>query len=126
MKEFKGIFEAHRAAVEMTYTDVCSISEYTSVKDDETGITSKVENTVSDGIPCRLSYEKTDTTNQQTGAAQRTLVTKLFLAPETAVKAGSKITVTRNGIAKAYCMSGEPAVYADHQEVMLNMFERWA
>jgi hypothetical protein len=124
--DFKGIFKTHRAAVEMTYTDVCSISEYVSIKDDETGITSKMENTVSDGIPCRLSYEKIDTVNQQTGAAERTLVTKLFLAPEIAVKAGSKITVANDGVTKAYCMSGEPAIYADHQEVMLQMFERWA
>jgi hypothetical protein len=124
--DFKDIFKTHRAAVEMTYTDVCSISEYVPVKDDETGITSKVENTVSDGIPCRLSYEKIDTVNQQTGAAERTIETKLFLAPEIAVKAGSKITVTNDGVTKAYSMSGEPAIYADHQEVMLQMFERWA
>jgi hypothetical protein len=124
--DFKSVFEAHRAAVEMTYTDICSISGYVSVKDEETGITSKVEKNISDGIPCRLSYEKTDTANQQTGAAERTLVTKLFLAPETEVKAGSKITITSNGVTRAYCMSGEPAIYADHQEVMLQMFERWA
>ncbi len=51
---------------------------------------------------------------------------KLFLAPEIRVNSGSRIAVTQNGISNEYCASGEPAVYDTHQEILLELAERWA
>ena len=51
---------------------------------------------------------------------------KVFLSPNVSIKAGSKLTVTQNGVTTAYKSSGVPAVYPTHQEIILTLFERWA
>jgi hypothetical protein len=52
--------------------------------------------------------------------------TKLFISPEVVVNAGSKIVVEQNGVKTEYSASGEPAVYASHKEIMLELFKGWA
>ena len=39
---------------------------------------------------------------------------------------GSKITVTQNGVTTDYASSGKPAVYETHQEVILELKEKWS
>lgn len=115
-----------RAAAQSLYEGVCSVVEYRDYTDETTKITRKAETTVLENQPCRLSFESKTAAVQSdtaTGAAQGT---KLFLAPETEIKAGSKIIVTQNGVTGEYAMSGKPAVYATHQEIMLELFRGWA
>lgn len=47
---------------------------------------------------------------------------KLFISPDVAIKAGSKIIVTQHGRTTEYSNSGVPAVYPTHQEIMLTLF----
>ncbi|MGE7114957.1 hypothetical protein [Lysinibacillus sp. NPDC047702] len=75
---------------------------------------------------CKLSYEKQTSTTPTGGPAVIAQTTKLFIAPELDIPAGSKIIVTQNGKTTEYSKSGEPAVYMDHQEIMLEAFERYA
>ena len=65
-------------------------------------------------------------TNQTDTAAQLVQTIKIFLAPEIRVQAGSKLTVTQNGVTTEYKSSGEPALYQTHQEIMLELFKGWA
>ena len=114
-----------RNAIESLYEGVCTISEYAAVKDATTKITTKQEVVVQSNIPCRLSYRYVRSVTQS-DAASVTQQIELFLAPEIAVKAGSKIIVTQNGRTTAYKNSGQPAVYTSHQQIILELFTGWA
>lgn len=114
-----------RVGLEMLYTDVCNISEYLSIKDPITHITNKQLVVIHENVPCRLSHK----TIQSTGDGAAPVVsqsTKLIIAPEIAIHAGSKISVTRNGVTTVYKQSGEPARYTNHQEIMLELEEDYA
>ncbi len=118
--------EAARKAVESTYNGVCNITEYGSVRDGKSKITRHEETVTAENLPCKLSFEKVAAAVQtDTGAAVAQGV-KLFIAPEAEVKSGSKVVVTQNGVTDAYSASGQPAVYASHQEIMLELFRGWA
>lgn len=59
-------------------------------------------------------------------ASIQTQTVKLFLKPEKIIEPGSKITVTQNGVTTDYASSGKPAVYETHQEVILELKEKWS
>lgn len=75
---------------------------------------------------CKLSYEKQTATTPTGGPAVIAQTTKLFIAPELDIPAGSKIIVTQHGKTTDYARSGEPAVYTDHQEITLDLFKEYA
>lgn len=118
--------KAARKAIESTYEGVCTIIERRDIQDEKTKITRKSEITVIENQPCRLSFESLNTTSQTETAAVISQGTKLFLPPEIVVRAGSKIVVEQDGRRAEYSMSGEPAVYATHQEIKLELFRGWA
>lgn len=117
---------AARKAIESTYSGVCTIIEQRDVRDEKTKITRKLEVTVIENQPCKLSFEKINAVIQTETAAKQTQGTKLFIAPEIRVNPGSKITVEQNGVKTEYSASGEPAVYLSHAEIMLELFKGWA
>lgn len=118
--------KAARKAIESTYTGVMTVSERQSVKDPNTHITSTKEVVVLENQPCKLSFETIAATVQTDTAAALSQGVKVFLSPNVSIKAGSKLTVTQNGVTTAYKSSGVPAVYPTHQEIILTLFERWA
>lgn len=115
----------HRRAVESRYDAMCSIYEYDKVTDEKTKLSKGREKAVAEKLPCHLSFSGTAVASDNGAASEKQQAVKLFLAPDITVKAGSKIVVTQNGVEKAYKNSGEPAVYPSHQEIMLELFERW-
>ncbi len=117
--------KAARQALERTYDGVASVVEYKKIKDEETRITNFKEVSVLEGQPCRLSFSSITTVVQSDSTASVNQTTKLFISPDVAIKPGSKITVTQNEVTKDYTYSGVPAVYATHQEIMLELFRGW-
>ena len=127
VKSLKAARKAAKQAHENVYYDgVCTIVEYSNVTDPNTKRTTQKEITVVENQPCNLSFEKISTVIQTDTAATVTQGTKLFLSPEITVKSGSKIIVEQNGIKTEYAASGEPAIYSEHQEIMLELFKVWA
>ena len=118
--------KAARKAIKSKYEGVCTIIERRDTRDEKTKITHKSEITVIKNQPCRLSFESLNTTSQTETAAVISQGTKLFLPPEIVVRAGSKIVVEQEGRKNEYSASGEPAVYATHQEIKLELFRGWA
>lgn len=115
-----------RKAIESMYDGTCTITEYQKVKlpNKSTGFKDIV---VLEDIPCRLSFKTITNTNQtETGVSAVVQVTKVFIAPEIQVKPGSKLTITQNDVTTEYKSSGQPAIYTTHQEIELELFERWA
>ncbi|KYG88998.1 hypothetical protein A0U40_13300 [[Bacillus] sp. KCTC 13219] len=117
---------ARRKAVESLYKGICTIKAWKPVTDPITHITENVEVTLYENQKCKLAFEKQSSVTNTVAPAIIAQSTKLFIAPELTIPAGCKIIVTQNGVTKAYTRSGEPAVYMDHQEIMLEAFERYA
>lgn len=114
-----------RNALETLYTDTCTVSDYRDVENKETCITSKQRYIVAENVPCRLSFKKIKAAGDGV-VASISQSTKLIIAPEIVINAGSRIEVTRNGVTTAYKRSGEPARYTNHQEIMLELEEEYA
>ena len=117
--------QAHRAATELLYEGFCTITEYQSYTKPNKA-TGYHEVSVLADQPCRLSFGTVLAVEQTATGATLQQTVKLFIAPEIDIKPGSRITVTQNGVTKDYCRSGEPAIYATHQEITLEIWEGWA
>ena len=82
-------------------------------------------------VAVRKAIEMTFETITQNGQddikANVSQTTKLFIAPEITIKDGSRIEVTDVlGKKTIYKSSGQPAIYQTHQEIMLELVERYA
>lgn len=117
---------AAQKAIESTYDGVCTVVERAMYRDEKTKITHKSEMTLVENQPCRLSFEKLNANAQSKTAAAVSQSIKLFISPKIIINAGSKIIVEQDGRKAEYSASGEPAVYAGHQEIMLELFKGWA
>ena len=115
-----------RKAIESLYDCSCNIIEYREIIKPNKS-TSFEEIIVSENQPCRLSFENLSITdNMENNATEKTISTKLFISPDIIIKSGSKISITKNNITTNYKSSGQPAIYNTHQEIMLELFDRWA
>lgn len=115
-----------RKALEALYDGTCTITEHQKVKKPN-GSTGFHDVPVLTDQPCRISYKTVDTNNQsESGGSAVVQVTELFISPEVDIKPGSKITVTQHGQTVDYQMSGKPAMYDTHQEVILDLFKEWS
>ena len=113
-----------RKAVESLYEGLCTVTERQpySRPNKSTGFK---EVTVVKDQPCRLSFSSIPAAEQsETGATLQQSI-RLFIAPEIDILPGSRITVTQDGRTVCYCRSGQPAVYAAHQEIDLELWKEW-
>lgn len=113
-------------ALEMGYDGRCLIIERRKVTRSNKTTGFEEVTAFPSAIPCRLSFSSSPSTTADGSAAKIAQTAKLFLAPNIEVKEGSKITVTQNGVTTDYKRSGKPAVYATHQEIVLELFDGWA
>ncbi len=118
-----SFFHLIRNHAESLYDGRCTITEF---QEQEGPINNTAPVVVAENVPCRVSYKTLSSAKQTDTATAVTQVTKLFLSPEVAIKAGGEITVTQNGATKTYKAAGEPAVYVSHQEVELTLKDVWA
>lgn len=114
-----------RKAIESQYKGKCTIYEQKAVTDPLTHITSSKEVTVLENHPCKLSYTTVDSVEGEMTSSKIQII-KLFIAPEIAIKEGSKILITQNGVTREYSRSGVPAVFTNHQEIILELFKGYA
>ncbi len=113
-------------AIESLYTGTVTITEYQEYTKPNKSIGHR-EVDVLTNAPCRLSFSSSASTNPQDNNASALVQNiKVFLDPSTVVKPGSKLTITQNGRTIEYKNSGEPAFYATHQEINLELFKGWA
>ena len=119
---FRVAQEAARKAIEATYSGTLSVTEMRKTKDERTKLTKDEAAVVLEGQPCRVSFGTLKAAVQSDSAASATQAIKLFVSPDVAVRAGSKITVTQDNVTADYACSGIPAVYPTHQEIILERF----
>ena len=114
-----------RKIIESTYDGRCTVTQRAECEkpNGSTGFTNAV---ILENEPCRLSFNSKETAKEGDRASIQTQTVKLFLKPERIIEPGSKITVTQNGVTTDYASSGKPAVYETHQEVILELKEKWS
>ena len=101
----------------------CTIYEYQPVTDSETWQTTHKLVAVLTDEPCRLSYQKEQATDITNGAAIISQSITLYIRPDIVIKEGSVIDITQHGVTTRYKGSGKPAVYTNHQEIVLELYE---
>ena len=117
--------KGHRKALESLYLAVCNI--YTLVDErDDYGITDQTEQLLCENQKCRVSYKNISAANQTESFATTAQEIKLFIAPELLIPTGSTIEVIQNNRTEKYKSSGKAAVYTNHQEIILNLYEERA
>ena len=115
-----------RKVIESLYQGTCDVVEHKKVKKPN-GSTGFQDVKVLEKEPCRLSFKTIISTNPtDVGASELTQTTTLFISPDVKITPGSKIIVTQNGKTREYKQSGEPAIYSTHQEIILELFDRWS
>ena len=119
---------AQRTAIQSLWHGLCTVyvKSQDATPDPATGRTRFTEEAVEIDVPCRLSFSNITEAVPDSGAAKVTQTVKLFLDPAITLPPGSKLVVTQNGNTGEYAQSGEPAVYQNHKEIPLKLFERWA
>ncbi len=101
----------------------CTIYEFEDVVNPETYQTTQRKVVVLKDEPCRLSYNYEQATNIQSGAAVVSQSITLFIRPDLVIKPGSVIEITQNNVTEQYHGSGQPAIYSNHQEIILQLYE---
>lgn len=101
----------------------CTIYEYRDEIHPNTFQTTQTLVPVIENEPCRLSYNREQATNIANGAAVVSQSITLFIRPDLVIKPGSVVEITQHGITERYKGSGQPAVYSNHQEIILELSE---
>lgn len=117
-----------RTALEKLWKDRCSIFIREEVTDPETHLTDFEEKPLLLDQPCKLSFETLTSSNGDEVATVAQAV-KLFLSPDVTIPPGCKIVVYReNDVERTFTFtrSGEPGMFHNHQEILLELFRGWA
>lgn len=119
---------AQRKALERLWKDRCTVYHRVKVTDPKTKLTDFEEKPLLQDQPCKLSFETLNSTDGDHIATVAQSV-KLFISPDVEIPAGCKIVVTRfNDLERTftYSRSGEPGIFTNHQEIMLEPFKGYA
>lgn len=108
-------------AVQRLYEGAFTAYEFAPETDEKTGITHTVKREYLREIPCRISFHRISNNRQSRFPGYVDQEVKLFTSPEIEIKEGSEIAVMQNGRIVSYEMSGAPAVYTGHQEIILKI-----
>ena len=101
----------------------CTIYEYQSVVDPVTFQSIHKEVPIVIDEPCRISYNREQATNIDSGVAIISQSITLFIRPDLVIKPGSVIEVTQHGQTTKYKGSSKSALYTNHQEIVLELYE---
>ena len=118
--------KGYNKAIQSLWDGRATITVQEGVLDERTGRTEPVERVTASELPCRISFATVKSTEPDEEAARVAQTVTLYIDPSVVIPEGSKITVTQNQVTTDYERSGKVAVYTDHQEVPLELWEGWA
>lgn len=119
---------AHRKALEWMWRDRCTVYVQEERTDPDTNLTDFQDVPLFEDLPCKLSFENMTAVGEGHVAVVAQGV-KLFLSPDVVIPAGCKIVVEKFRQPERefiYSRSGEAAVFTNHQEITLTLWEGWA
>lgn len=114
-----------KIAIEKLYEDTCNIYTYEKINDSNTCITRQVKKIYLENVSCRMSFSNFPSTTDDE-QAKLTQSIKLFLPSDILIKAGSYVSIRRQGLTTDYVCSGKPAIYKTHQEINLELYNNFA
>ncbi len=120
------VIKGYKDALASLWDGVCDIYAIETTRNTDNGRDEPAEVLKTSSEPCRLSFSSVASTSEQDGAPVIQQTVKLFIAKDADIPAGSKIVVTQEGKTTAYKRSGEPAIYSNHQEIVLEPFKEYA
>ena len=120
------VTDAYRKAIQSLWTGKATITVREGRVNETNGRTEPVERVTASDLACRISFDTVKSTEPGEEAAKVVQTVTLHIDPSVDIPEGSKITVTQNGVTAVYERSGKAAVYTCHQEVPLELWERWA
>lgn len=101
----------------------CTVYNYETVTDPNTFQSTQKKVPIIVDEPCKVSYNKEQATNIASGAAVISQSITLFIRPDLEIKPGSVIEITQHGKTTMYKGSSKSAVYTNHQEIVLELYE---
>lgn len=120
------VTDAYKNAVRRLWKGKATVTVLEGKVNPANGRTEPSERVIVSQKPCHISFSTVKSTEPSEEAAVTVQSITLFIDPAVEIPAGSKITVTQNGVTGDYGWSGKPAVYTTHQEVHLELFKGWA
>lgn len=111
-------FEGLKNAVEGLYDSSCKIIE---MKSRRGVINNMAQEVVAENVPCRVCFASSPYGERTATAAALKQGIRLFVPPETKVKAGSRVVVEKKGVETEYICAGQGAVYESHREISLRL-----
>lgn len=115
-----------REKIEQTYEDRCKVYEQMDVFDKKTKVKKGKRVAILEDEPCRLSFSRLEAGEKADPASAPSQTAKLFISPDIDIKTGCVIEIRHKGRTYEYERSGQPAVYSSHQEIVLQLYERWS
>ena len=113
-----------RKAQELLYEHTCDVIEHKQVKKPN-GSTGFDDVTVLEKQPCLVGFTTSTVQTSETTTEEKQSIT-LYISPDVTICPGSKIIANVRGTVTAYKNSGQPAIYATHQEIALELFRSWS
>lgn len=101
----------------------CTVYRYETTTDPYTFQSTQRQVPIIVDEPCKLSYNREQATNIASGAAVISQSITLFIRPDLEIAPGSVIEVTQHGKTTKYKGSSKSAVYTNHQEIVLELYE---
>lgn len=114
------------AILKRLWKDVCSVyvqEEHVNLNNKRTQFT---ETLLFENEPCKLSFESALPSDAAGNVSSVSQKVKLFIGNNVTIPEGSKVCVTRGDKVYTYKSSGIPSVFTEHQEIALEIFDRWA
>lgn len=119
--------KAARRAAEVLYEHSCDISEYRMRR--RGGESKQIPVVVQKNVPCRLVFTAS-MVNQTVSTADIDYDALVIMPPDIAmksdinVKPGSLLTITEGGGTHVFEQSGDPVVFATHQEIKVRRVDK--
>ena len=113
-------------ALKKLWNDTCTVYVQTETINEFTKRTEFVELPIIENEQCKLSFNSLTSAENADNVSSISQSITLFISNKINIPSGSKIVITRNEHTFIYKNSGEPRIYTYHQEIKLELFERWA
>lgn len=122
----ESAYRIMRNRIEQMYEDRCTVYEQMDVFDKKTKVKKGKRVAILEDEPCRLSFSRLEAGEKADPASMPSQTVKLFISPDIDIKTGCVIEIRHKGRTYEYERSGQPAVYSSHQEIVLQLYERWS
>lgn len=113
-------------ALKKLWNDFCTVYIQQEITDPHTKRTKFGEIAIVENEPCKLSFNSLTSAENINNVSSINQSITLFLSNKIKIPSGSKIVITRNENTFTYQNSGEPKIFTYHQEIKLELFEKWS